>query len=120
MKPSGSVRSCVREVRAAAADKWSPRRREVKPSLWTPSHPENTSDSVLPDGTWRRLARGPMRDDSVDSSLEETPGQASLSPPSPSPSTSLTAAWPRAHLDQVCFHRALTVLWQPSNSTASD
>ena len=44
---NGSVRYCVREVRAAAADKWCPWRRDGKPVPWLLSHPENTSGSVL-------------------------------------------------------------------------
>lgn len=62
-----------------------------------PIGPRNESPLMMFDQTpklnetWRGLARGPMRDDSADSSLEKH-----LARPLPTPSTGLTAAWPHA------------------------
>lgn len=85
-----------------------------------PIGPRNESPLMMFDQTpklnetWRGLARGPMRDDSADSSPWETPGQA---PPNP-------FNWPHSRLATChrprCVSTKLNVSWQPSNSTAPD
>lgn len=77
---------------------------------WNESSVMRFDQTLKLNETWRKLARGPMRDDSADSSQEKH-----LVRPRPRPRRcSATCHRPR------CVSTELNVPWQPSNSTAPD